>query len=126
MITDSISDFLTRIRNGYMAHNEEVSVPSSKVVLNLAKAMEENGYISSVETKDKDLVVKLKYDGKEPVLTGIQRISKPSMRVYSTKKDLPVVMGGMGIAILSTPGGLMTNKEAKKVGVGGEVICYLW
>lgn len=113
-----------------MAGNVDVSMPSSKVVVSLAKALEKSGYIQSAEVKGegvkKELVLKLKYENREPVLTGVRRVSRPSMRVYKTKKDLPTVMGGMGIAIISTPSGLMTNKEAKKAGLGGEVICELW
>lgn len=130
MITDSISDFLTRVRNGYMAGNSSVSMPASKAVTSLAKAMEKNGYLKSVEIKEdgvhKELILKLKYNAKESVLTGVRRVSRPSMRIYTTKKDIQTVMGGMGISIISTPNGLMTNKEARKAGLGGEVICELW
>lgn len=113
-----------------MAGNSQISMPVSKMVTSLAKVLEKNGYLQSVEIKGdgvkKELVANLKYESKEPVLTGVRRISRPSMRIYKTKKDLPMVMGGMGVAIISTPKGLMTNKEAKKAGLGGEVICELW
>ncbi len=130
MIADSVSDFLTRIRNGYMAGNDVILVPTTKLIASLAKVLEKNGYVKSSEIKEgpgqKMLAVSLKYEGKSPVITGIRRVSRPSARVYKTKKDLPTVMGGMGVAIISTPSGLMTNREAKKAGLGGEVICELW
>lgn len=113
-----------------MAGNDVVLVPTTKMIASLAKVLEKNGYVKSSEIKEgsgqKMLAVNLKYEGKSPVITGIRRVSRPSARVYKTKKDLPTVMGGMGVAIISTPNGLMTNREAKKAGLGGEVICELW
>jgi small subunit ribosomal protein S8 len=123
---DAISDILTRIRNGYMARRTTVSVPWSKLKENLAKILVANGYLESTEVVGRDIVMKLKYQGKVPAVTEINQISKPSLRVYTSKDKLPRVLGGHGIAVLSTPRGLMTNREAGKMGQGGEVICEVW
>ena len=109
-----------------MAGNAEVLVPVSKSILALSEVLKKNGYLESLMVKDQILTLKLKYNGKTPVLSGVRRISKPSTRIYTGKKDLPIVMGGLGVAVISTPKGLLTNKEAKKAGLGGEVICYVW
>jgi len=132
MMNDSISDFLIRIKNGYLARHEEVSVPYSKIIANLAKILVVEKYLEKCQTKEsklpniKELVLTLKYDGKKPVLTDIQRISKPSLRIYLKNKNIPKVLGGLGIIIISTPKGLMTGYEAKKQGLGGEAICKIW
>lgn len=123
---DAISDILTRIRNGYMAKRVTVTVPWSKMKENLAKILVANGYLESSEVSDREIVMKLKYQGKVPAVTEINQISKPSLRVYASRNKLPRVLGGQGIAVLSTPQGLMTNREARKIGQGGEVICEVW
>ena len=124
--SDPISDMLTRIRNGYMASRATIDVPWSKTKESLAKILIANHYLSEVKVVEHDLILTLKYNGKEPSVTEIKRISKPSLRVYAGKQNLPKVLGGMGIAIISTPKGLLTNKQAHKEGMGGEVICELW
>lgn len=128
--TDPISDMLTRIRNGYMAGKETVAIPWSKMKESLAKILVENGYLAKQEAKvtdgKKELVVTMKYSGKTPALTEIHRVSRPSLRVYANKGNLPKVLGGMGLAVISTPKGLVTNKQAHKDGMGGEVVCILW
>lgn len=127
MVTsDPISDMLTRIRNGYMARNATVAVSWSKMKESLAGILVESKYLSGVKVVDHDLILTLRYNGKDPAITEINRISKPSLRVYTGKNKLPRVLGGMGVAIMSTPQGLMTNRQAYKKGLGGEVICELW
>jgi len=130
-MTDPIADMLTRIRNANNAFQSSVSMPSSKKLVEIARILKEEGYISSYEVVPGDvqptLTLQLKYGGKrERVITGIRRISKPGLRVYAGKDELPRVLGGLGIAIISTSSGVMTDKKAKKAGVGGEVIAYVW
>lgn len=126
MVTDPIADMTTRIRNGYMARNSVVPVPWSKMKENLAKILTETGYLGKFEVKERELILTLKYKGKSAAITEIKRISKPSLRIYAAKNNLPRVLGGMGISVISTPKGLMTNKQAWKAGVGGEVVCEVW
>lgn len=131
MSTDPIADMLTRIRNGIAARHEWVLVPASKMKIALAKILQEEGYIERFEvTKDKPqpvIRVWLKYtEDKEPVLTGLKRVSKPGSRIYAKADKIPGVLSGMGIAILSTSRGVMTDQEARRLGVGGEVLCYIW
>ncbi len=131
MSTDPIADMLTRIRNGVTARHEWVLVPASKTKIALAKILQEEGYIERFEvTKDKPqpvIRVWLKYtEDKEPVLTGLKRISKPGSRIYAKADKIPRVLSGMGIAILSTSRGVMTDQEARRLGVGGEVLCHIW
>lgn len=133
-MTDPIADMLTRIRNAVAAKHDYVSIPASKMKLAIAKVLKEEGYIKDyqlVEDKEKAAVktirVALNYTGKrDPVLTGIQRVSKPGLRVYVQKKEIPRVYGGLGIAILSTPRGIMTGQQAWRTQVGGEILCYVW
>ena len=130
MVTDPIADMLTRIRNAVQARHENVVIPSSKEKLEIARILKEEGYITdfTVEGEDrKNIVVTLKY-GKndEKVITGLKRISKPGLRVYAQADKLPRVLNGLGIAILSTSKGVMTDKEAKAKHVGGEVLAYVW
>ena len=131
-MSDPIADMLTRIRNANTAKHDTVDVPSSKMKLSIAKILLDEGYIEKYELVDdgnfKNLHITLKYNaGKsERVLTGIKRISKPGLRVYAGKDELPRVLGGLGVAIISTNQGVITDKEARKLGVGGEVICYVW
>ncbi len=131
MFTDPISDMLTRIRNGAAAQKAEVALPYSKMKHALADILSREGFISAVSTKEngkhKDLVVQLKYDKSgENAIIGIQRVSKPGQRIYSAMDKIPRANGGMGITILSTSKGLMTDREAYKQKFGGEVICQVW
>jgi small subunit ribosomal protein S8 len=133
-MTDPIADMLTRIRNAVAAKHDYVSIPASKMKLAIAKVLKDEGYIKDfgvVEDKEKPVLrtirVTLNYTGKrDPVLTGIQRVSKPGLRVYVQKKEIPRVYGGLGIAILSTPQGIMTGQQAWRSQVGGEILCYVW
>lgn len=130
-MTDPIADMLTRVRNANNAFQTSVTMPSSKKLVEIARILKEEGYISSYEVVPGDvqasLTLQLKYGQKrERVITGIRRISKPGLRVYAGKDELPRVLGGLGIAIISTSSGVMTDKQAKKAAVGGEVIAYVW
>ena len=132
MIRDAISDMLTRIRNANMVRHHIVQIPKTKMTAALAFILKEEGYICEVEEVEEGqqqfLLLFLKYQGpkKEPILTSLKRISKPGLRIYVTTKNLPVILGNLGIAILSTSKGMMTNQRAKTLGLGGEVICYIW
>ena len=129
-ITDPIADLLTRIRNANMVNHAEVEIPASKLKIELVKILKEEGYIQNYEIKEKDgfkvIVVELKYISNKPVIRGLQRVSTPGLRTYSKAKNLPRVFGGMGVAIISTSKGLMTDKLARKENIGGEVLCYVW
>jgi small subunit ribosomal protein S8 len=130
-ITDVIADMLTRIRNAGTAKHETVDVPASSVKSAIADILVKEGYIKSVQKIEDDkqgiLRITLKYtSNKKMVISGIKRISKPGLRVYANKEELPKVLGGLGIAIISTSKGIMTDKEARKLGVGGEVMAYVW
>ncbi len=130
-MTDPIADMLTRIRNALMVHKETVEVPSSKMKKAIADIMLNEGYISGVEVAEdgafSKLVITLKYVGKrQSVINGLQRVSKPGLRTYSGVEKMPKVMDGLGVAILSTNKGVMTDKQAKAANVGGEVLCYIW
>ncbi len=129
-MTDPIADMLTRIRNANQNRAKEVIIPSSKIKVEIAKILKEEGYITdykvSNEGVEKTLTLTLKYVNKERVITGLKRISKPGLRVYAKKEDIPRVLNGLGIAIISTPQGIMTDKNARKNNVGGEVIAYVW
>ena len=126
-MTDPIADMLTRIRNANQMHNKEVSMPTSKMKVEIAKILDSEGFIESYTVKDNTLTLTLKYgQKKERVITGLKRISKPGLRVYAGVEDIPYVLNGLGIAIISTPKGVMTDKLARKNNVGGEVIAYIW
>ena len=130
-MTDPIADMLTRIRNANNAFQSSVTMPSSKKLVEIARILKEEGYVSDYEVVPGEiqatLTLKLKYGPKrERVITGIRRISKPGLRVYAKKDELPRVLGGLGIAVISTSSGVMTDKQAKKAAVGGEVIAYIW
>ncbi len=130
-MTDPIADFLTRIRNGNMVMHETVEVPSSKIKLAIAKILLEEGYIKDFEYiedgKQGMIRIYLKYGAnKQKIITGLKRISKPGLRVYVKKDEIPKVLGGLGTAVISTSQGLMTDKNARKSKLGGEVICYIW
>ncbi|MEK7577892.1 MAG: 30S ribosomal protein S8 [Patescibacteria group bacterium] len=130
MVNDPIGDMLTRIRNAAMAHNRVIEMPNSKLKMAVATLLSKKGYVKDVkvtgEGVSKTLHMELSYDGKEPVVIGIKRVSKPGLRWYVGKKKIPVVMGGAGISVVSTPKGVMTGKEAIKLGVGGELLCEVW
>ncbi len=131
MTTDPIADMLTRIRNANMASHETVSMPSSKLKVELAKLLKSEGFITDYEVKEdgkfKVLSITLKYDEKrKPVITKLARVSKPGLRSYSKAKNLPQVLGGMGVAIVSTSKGLLTDRKARKENIGGEVLCYIY
>lgn len=123
---DPIADALIRIKNGYQVGKVGVLVNRSKLIWRLMKLLEKAGYVDSVKEKDRQIEVTLKYTSRKPVLTDIKRVSKPSLRVYQGVKDLPRVLNGLGIAIISTPKGLMTDREARKEKVGGEVLALVW
>lgn len=130
-MTDPIADMLTRIRNALTAKHEEVEVPSSKMKAEIAQILLSEGYINGYKVEgegiDAKIVIDLKYGPKgEMVISGLKRVSKPGLRVYAGYEDLPKVLGGMGIAIVSTPKGIMTDKEARKLRHGGEVLAYIW
>ena len=130
-ITDPISDMLTRIRNGNSANKDEVSMPSTKVLVEVARVICEEGYIEGYSVEDTKpqatLHITLKYGPKRSkIIRGIKRISKPGLRIYSKAEDLPRVIGGLGIAVISTSKGMMCDRDARKMGIGGEVICYVW
>jgi small subunit ribosomal protein S8 len=130
-MTDPIADMLTRIRNATMVKHEAVEIPGSKVKLAIADILKSEGFIKEFEFKKDNkqgmIRVYLKYGpNREKVITGLKRISKPGLRVYASKDQLPKVLGGLGIAIISTSQGIMTDKAARKAGAGGEVLCYIW
>jgi len=132
-MTDPVADMLTRIRNANVAMHDEVKMPSSKLKESLAQLLVSEGYIGGFEVRDnpdrpdRSLVIELKYSPqRERVISGIQRVSKPGLRVYSKSTEIPRVLGGLGIAVLSTSHGLMTDREARKRKVGGEVLCHVW
>jgi small subunit ribosomal protein S8 len=130
-LTDPIADMLTRVRNANSAGKETVSMPSSKKLVEVARIMQEEGYIASYEVVAGEpratLTITLKYgDKKAKTIRGIKRISKPGLRIYAGKEDLPRVLGGLGTAIISTSQGVMADRDARKKGIGGEVIAYIW
>ena len=129
-MTDPIADMLTRIRNGIMARHTRVLIPSSNMKVAIAAILKEEGYIRDYDVvKDNPqgtLRVSLRYVDKRPVISHIKRVSKPGLRVYTGRDDIPRVRGGLGTAILSTPKGVMTGRKAYQMGIGGEVICYVW
>ena len=131
MITDSIADMLTRIRNAVLARHDFVLVPSSRMKLAIAKILKEEGFVKEYEVlkgkPQRIIKIHLKYlDRKEPVLTGLKRVSKPGLRVYVQRSEIPRVYGGLGIAIVSTSEGVMTGQQAWRQNVGGELLCYIW
>lgn len=127
MPNDPVADLLTRVRNGATARHETVSVPASRMKAELARILRDEGYISGFEQPNaREIVMKMKYIGKLPAVAGLRRISKPGLRVYAQKTEMPRVLGGLGIAIISTSSGLMTGREAERKGLGGEVLAYVW
>ncbi|TSC54384.1 MAG: small subunit ribosomal protein S8 [Microgenomates group bacterium LiPW_16] len=132
MLSDPIADFLARIKNGYLARKKEMTVPYSKLKENLAKILVEEGYLKEGKRQkakgksEDELILTLKYEGKKPALTDVQRVSKPGLRIYVGKRKIPKVLGGLGIVIVSTSKGLMTDEQARKKGLGGELVCKVW
>ena len=129
-ITDAIADMLTRIRNAGNAGHATVTIPASNLKKAIAQILVDEGYITKFDVtednKQGTIEVTLKYSGKKHVISGIKRISKPGLRTYADKENLPYVLGGLGIAIISTSKGVMTDKAARKLGIGGEVLAYVW
>ena len=130
-VTDPIADMPTRIRNANSAGKAEVSMPSTKVLVEIARVIDEEGYIAGYAVEDtkpqKTLTIQLKYGPKRAkVIKGIRRISKPGLRIYSSAEKLPRVLGGLGTAVISTSKGMMCDRDARKLGIGGEVIAYVW
>lgn len=131
MTTDPIADMLTRIRNGYMAHKHEVGVPYSKIKMTIVELLAHEGFVASAEKIDgkdgfPEIKVRLKYNAGRPAVTEITRVSRPGLRIYRKKGEFPTVQSGYGIAIVSTPQGVMTNRKARAAGVGGELMCTVW
>ena len=130
VITDPIADMLTRIRNGLLARHAQITVPASRMKLEIARILKAEGFITDFQV-DKDhpevMRIQLRYgDRKEGIITGLRRISRPGLRIYARREGLPRVRGGLGMAILSTSRGVMTDREARKAGIGGEVLCFIW
>jgi small subunit ribosomal protein S8 len=130
-VTDPIADMLTRIRNASAARHPDLSLPSSRIKREIARILTEEGFIEGFDTQQEGvqemLTVRLKYaEGHTPVVSGLKRISKPGLRVYARKTEIPRVLGGLGLAILSTSHGIMTGSDARKQNLGGEVLCYVW
>ena len=130
--TDPISDMLTRIRNASEKRHQTTNIPASRMSRSIAKVLQQEGFISEIaeegEGVQKHLVLSLKYSGKHriPTIRSVQRVSKPGLRIYSNRRDLPKVLGGLGVAIISTSKGVMSDRDARKEGVGGEVLCYVY
>lgn len=131
-VNDPIADMLTRIRNANLARHDKTMVPASRMARSIAQVLQSEGFITGFEEEGegikKHLVIALKYNSKtkQPVIKMLRRVSKPGLRVYANRRELPRVLGGIGIAIVSTSKGIMTDREARKQGVGGEVLCYVW
>jgi len=132
MVTDNISDMLTRIRNANMVKHQIVQIPFTKMSLAITEILKNEGYIENFENFEEDnkeyLLISLKYIGKnrQPVIAKLKRVSKPGLRIYTNSKELPTVLDNLGIAIISTSKGVITNLKAKELGVGGEILCYIW
>lgn len=136
MVNDPIADMLTRVRNAVLAGQAQVAMPNSKIKIEIAKILKDEGFLESFEVVDgekveqKVLRIKIKYVGerreRRPVLSGIERVSTPGRRIYTKKMDIPWVLSGLGVAILSTPKGVMTGARARQLGVGGEILCKVW
>lgn len=132
-VNDTISDMLTRIRNAGLARHETTNVPATKMTRSIAAVLKAEGFIGDYEDSGEgiqtNLAITIKYKGRnrsKPLITNLKRVSRPGLRVYSNCKELPKVLGGIGVAVISTSNGLMTDRQARKAGVGGEVLCYVW
>ena len=131
IMNDPIADMLTRIRNALIARHDTVTLPASNMKKAIAKILLDEGYVKSIDFIDDDVQGQIKIvlknvQGKQPVIKGLKRISKPGLRVYARREELPKVLGGLGVAIISTSKGIMTDKEARNAGIGGEVLAYIW
>lgn len=136
MVNDPIADMLTRVRNAVLSGHAQVAMPSSSIKIEIAKILKEEGFLDGYEVvegekaSEKALRLKIKYVGERrertPVITGLERVSKPGRRIYTRKQDIPWVLSGLGVAILSTPKGVMTGVRARQLGVGGEILCKVW
>lgn len=128
-MSDPIADMLTRIRNSQMVEKPDVEVPFSKLKVAIAKVLKDEGYIKSFKTLNRDgkdsLLIELKYYAGRPVIDFIKRVSKPGLRVYKDRHNIPMVMNGLGVAIITTPQGVMTDRKARQVGIGGEILCFV-
>ncbi|MCH9054762.1 30S ribosomal protein S8 [Parathermosynechococcus lividus] len=131
-VNDTIGDMLTRIRNANLARHQSTTIPATRMTRSIAQVLKAEGFIRDYEERgdgiQRQLVVALKYRGKQrqPIITALKRVSKPGLRVYANSRELPRVLGGIGIAIISTSSGIMTDREARQQGIGGEVLCYVW
>jgi small subunit ribosomal protein S8 len=129
-MTDPIADMLSRIRNANIAYHKKVAVPFSKMKKSIAEILVEEGYIESFDIAEngikKDLILTLKYNDKERIITGLKRVSRPGLKSYAKLNNIPQVLGGLGVAIVSTSKGVVTGRKAKEEGVGGEVVCHIW
>ncbi len=125
-VNDPVGDMLTRVRNAVGARHETVEIPASRLKTEVARILKGEGYITSYESNATTLTIRLKYSGKTPALTGVTRVSRPGRRVYGRRDELPRVLGGLGIAIVSTSAGVMTGREARRRGLGGEVLAQVW
>lgn len=128
MVSDSIADLLTRIKNGYLVKSKTITVPYFKLGEKLVKILYDKGYLSSfsVDAGKKEMIINLKYNKKTPAVTDVKRVSRPGLRIYVSKEKIPLVLGGIGITVLTTSKGLMIGREAKKQGLGGELLCKVW
>lgn len=126
MVNDHLSDFVTRIRNGYRAGKRIVEIPNTKIVKAVGKVLTEEGYLAGISEEDGKQVALLKYKNRQPAVTGIERVSKPGTRIYSGISDIPRVWGGLGLNIISTPKGVLSDKKAKKLNSGGEILLRVW
>ena len=125
-MTDPIADMLSRVRNANHAQRDTVSMPTSKIKANIAEILKQEGYIADYSVEGRELSLELKYNNRERSLAGLRRVSKPGLRVYAKSTNLPKVLGGLGVAIISTSYGLLTDRQATEKGVGGEVLAYVW
>ncbi len=125
-VTDPVGDMLTRLRNAVGARHETVEIPASRLKAEIAKILKSEGYISGVEPSGPSIVLRLKYSGKTPVITGVDRVSRPGRRVYARRDEMPRVLGGLGVAIISTSAGVMSGREARRKGLGGEILATVW
>jgi small subunit ribosomal protein S8 len=125
-VNDPVADMLTRVRNATRARHDTVAIPTSRLKAELARILHAEGFISGYEIADRDLLVRLKYVGKESAITGLRRVSRPGLRAYARRTELPRVLGGLGVAIISTSSGLMSAREAQRRGLGGEILAHVW
>lgn len=125
-VTDPVGDMLTRLRNAVGARHETVSIPASRLKVEVARILRAEGYIAGSDASGQEIVLKLKYSGKTPALTGVERVSRPGRRIYATRDELPRVLGGLGTSIVSTSAGVMSGREARRKGLGGEILANVW